>query len=67
MVIYAISLWGIGLGGGYLLGLTSTFGSPRGAAGFWLAATVSLMVASIAVTAYFLHISKQSLDTSQAG
>ncbi|MDO9272294.1 MAG: MATE family efflux transporter [Rugosibacter sp.] len=67
MVIYAISLWGVGLGGGYLLGLTSTFGSPRGAAGFWLAATVSLMVASIAVTAYFLHISKQSLDTSRAG
>jgi MATE family multidrug resistance protein len=65
MVIYAISLWGVGLGGGYLLGLTSTFGPPRGAAGFWFAATISLMVASVAVTTYFLRISKQSLDATR--
>lgn len=67
MVIYAVSLWGVGLGGGYLLGLTSTFGPPHGAAGFWLAATASLVVASVAVTAYFLRVSKQSRKPVGAG
>jgi MATE family multidrug resistance protein len=63
MVIYAISLWGVGLGGGYLLGLTDTFGPRLGAAGFWIAGAASLVVAGTGVLAYFLHISAQ---TSQA-
>jgi len=57
MLIYAVALWGVGLGGGYLLGLTEVFGPPRGAAGFWLAAVASLVVAGVAVTGYFLRIS----------
>jgi MATE family multidrug resistance protein len=61
MVIYAISLWGVGLGGGYLLGLTDTLGPPRGAAGFWIAAVASLMLAGAGVLAYFLHISRQTI------
>lgn len=31
MLIYVVSFWGIGLGGGYLLALTDTLGSARGA------------------------------------
>jgi MATE family multidrug resistance protein len=58
MVIYAVALWGVGLGGGYLLGLTDTFGAPHGAAGFWIAGAASLAIAGVAVTAYFLHISR---------
>jgi MATE family multidrug resistance protein len=61
MVIYAISLWGVGLGGGYLLGLTDSFGPPRGAAGFWIAAVASLLLAGAGVLAYFLHISRQTI------
>jgi MATE family multidrug resistance protein len=61
MVIYAISLWGVGLGGGYLLGLTDSFGPPRGAAGFWIAAVASLTIAGAGVLAYFLHISRQTM------
>ncbi|MBI5861970.1 MAG: MATE family efflux transporter [Rhodocyclales bacterium] len=57
MLIYAVALWGVGLGGGYLLGLTDVFGPSRGAAGFWLAAVASLVVAGIGVTGYFLRIS----------
>jgi MATE family multidrug resistance protein len=57
-LIYAVSLWGVGLGGGYLLGLTDVFGAARGAAGFWLAATLSLAVASVLTTLYFLRIAK---------
>ncbi|MCK9387904.1 MAG: MATE family efflux transporter [Sulfuritalea sp.] len=58
MVIYAVALWGVGLGGGYLLGLTDTFGPPLGAAGFWIAATASLALAGAGVLGYFLRISR---------
>lgn len=60
MVIYAISLWGVGLGGGYLLGLTDAFGAARGAAGFWIAAVASLSIAGAGVLAYFLRISRHT-------
>lgn len=59
MVIYAVSLWGVGLGGGYLLGLTDTFGMARGAAGFWMAAVASLSLAGAGVTGYFLWVSRR--------
>ena len=58
MAIYVVALWGVGLAGGYLLGLTDTFGARRGAAGFWLAALLSLALAAGLVAAYFLRISK---------
>jgi MATE family multidrug resistance protein len=63
MVIYAVALWGVGLGGGYLLGLTDSFGPPRGAAGFWIAAVASLTIAGAGVLAYFLRISAQIIPT----
>jgi MATE family multidrug resistance protein len=65
MLIYAGALWGVGLGGGYLLGLTDVIGPARGAAGFWIAATASLVVAAIALVIYFEHISRPS--TAQNG
>ena len=61
MLIYAVALWGVGLGGGYLFGLSDAFGTPHGAAGFWLAATGGLAVAGVAVTAYFFHVSAPGL------
>jgi len=60
MVIYALALWGVGLGGGYLLGLTDIFGAARGAAGFWIAAVASLVIAGAGVFAYFLRISRNA-------
>jgi MATE family multidrug resistance protein len=66
MVIYAAALWGIGLAGGYVLGLTDWLGPPRGAAGFWMAATASLAVAGAAVGVYFLRISQVAAKTSTA-
>jgi len=64
MVIYAVALWGVGLGGGYAIGLTavdlSWFGipTPWGARGFWLASIGSLALAGSLVTLYFLHVSR---------
>jgi MATE family multidrug resistance protein len=66
MVIYAVALWGVGLGGGYLLALTDGLGPARGAAGFWMAAVVSLTLAGAGVTGYFLWISRQTMPTPAA-
>lgn len=65
-LIYAVSLWGVGLLGGYLFGLTDVFGPPRGAAGFWLAAAASLVVASALTTAYFLRLSGTKINDTPA-
>lgn len=50
MLIFLVSLWGVGLGGGYMLafnltGLTPT--SLLGARGFWTAATAGLVLAAL--------------------
>lgn len=63
MLIYAVALWGVGLGGGYLLGLTDAFGVARGAAGFWIAGTASLALAGAGVFAYFLRVSRHGAPT----
>lgn len=58
MAIYVVSLWGVGLGGGYVLGLTNFLGPGLGAAGFWIAATASLFLAGVAVLAYLHNITR---------
>jgi MATE family multidrug resistance protein len=64
MLVYTVALWGIGLGGGYVLGLERMdaanavgLATPMGAAGFWLAGVVSLIVAGAILFAYFMHVS----------
>ena len=64
MVVYAFALWGVGLAGGYALGLTRVdlplvaAVTPLGAPGFWIAATASVALAGVLVTAYFLQMSR---------
>ena len=64
MVVYAVALWGLGLGGGYLVGLTDIdlswlgIATPLGARGFWGAAIASLALAGALVTIYFLYVSR---------
>ncbi len=64
MVISAVSLWGVGLAGGYVIGLSdaldlSIFGVvvPLGAPGFWAAAIAGLVVAFAATVVYYLVVS----------
>jgi len=75
MIIYTVALWGVGLGGGYWLGLTDAgragwslggLDRPLGAAGFWVAAIASLACASVLVIAYFLRISRSMARASVA-
>ena len=70
MLIYAVALWGVGLGGGYAIGLSSVdlawlgLSTPLGAPGFWLAAIASLVLASSLVTAYFLRVSRPATTSA---
>jgi MATE family multidrug resistance protein len=66
MLVYSVALWGIGLGGGFLFGLTRFdaanalgLATPMGAAGFWLAAVAGLAVATAILFAYFLRVSRR--------
>lgn len=59
MLIYAGSLWGIGLGGGYLLAFDTLGGVPpawQGTVGYWVAATAGLTVAALALTALLARV-----------
>lgn len=52
VVIYAAAIWGVGLGGGYLVAFDVTGLTPpplRGALGFWAASTAGLTVAALAL------------------
>ena len=47
--LYALSLWGVGLGGGYVLAFNTLGFSPlalQGAAGFWMGNTIGLALAA---------------------
>ncbi len=59
MLIYAILLWGPGLGGGVLLGLTDYLGPARGASGFWISAIASLWLVAALVTIYLNAVSRK--------
>ena len=59
MLIYALSLWGVGLGGGYILGFNITGNIPlalQGASGFWAANSLSLGVAAV----FLLYLFKRT-------
>jgi len=62
MWIYAISLWGVGLGGGYILGFNLTGNVPKilqGAQGFWFANSLSLAIAATFLITLFKRTAKR--------
>ena len=65
VVIYAVALWGLGLGGGVLLGFGHAgLDALEGARGFWAASTGSLVVAGIALCALLAWVMKQQAAES---
>jgi MATE family multidrug resistance protein len=55
VVIYALAIWGVGLGGGYVLAFDVLGIAPpalRGAPGFWIAGAVSLALTAVALAAF---------------
>ena len=61
-IIYAIALWGIGLGGGYMLGFNVTGNVPpmlQGAPGFWLGNSTSIVIVAIGLMWYLRYIQRR--------
>ncbi|NRF70130.1 MATE family efflux transporter [Aquincola sp. S2] len=59
LVIYAVALWGVGLGGGFMLAFDDGTRFPaawRGAPGFWIAATAGLAVAAAGLSLFLLFV-----------
>lgn len=68
-LIYAVALWGIGLGGGYILGLDPFGFSPpvlQGAAGFWMGNSVSLALVSAGLLWYLRVVQRGAVGQAQA-
>ncbi len=60
MVIYALAIWGVGIGGGYRLAFGA--GVPaalQGAPGFWAAATAGLVLAALGLSAFLAWVHRQ--------
>jgi MATE family multidrug resistance protein len=68
-LMYAVGLWGIGLGGGYVLGL-DPFGiapaATRGAAGFWLGNSTSLALVAAGFLWYLRVVQRKLRETNSS-
>lgn len=68
-VAYALSLWGLGLGGGYLLAFDLPGGVPaalHGAPGFWLANALALALVAGVLVALYQRVSAASVKERAA-
>lgn len=66
-LMYAVALWGIGLGGGYVLGLDPLGVSPswlQGAAGFWMGNSASLGLVAAGLWWYLRIVQRDALRGS---
>jgi MATE family multidrug resistance protein len=61
MVIFAVSLWGVGLGAGWGL----AFGLGLGVAGFWIAAVVAVALAGLSLMVLFERVARRQIDASR--
>jgi multidrug resistance protein, MATE family len=62
LVVHVLALWGVGLGGGYVLAFHAPGWVPpalRGAPGFWLAATMGLVLAALLMTGLLARVLRQ--------
>ena len=59
LVIYALAIWGVGMGGGYFLAFSDAGWVPqalRGASGFWSAATAGLLLAALGLSGFLAWV-----------
>jgi MATE family multidrug resistance protein len=69
VLIYVAALWGVGLGGGYLLAFNVGGNVPaalQGAPGYWVAATAGLVVCGGLLVTFMGWVLKQQLRTHAA-
>jgi MATE family multidrug resistance protein len=71
MFCNAFALWGVGLGGGYMLALKPVdlaflgVSTPLGAKGFWIGAVGALVLADTLVVLYFLYVSRRAVQSAR--
>jgi multidrug resistance protein, MATE family len=62
MLCNIVALWGLGLGGGYVLafgrGPEGNAMAPMGAPGFWIAAMAGVLTGAMLIVLYFLRVSR---------
>ena len=66
LVIYAVAIWGVGLGGGYALAFGNVGFAPaalQGSLGFWSAATLGLVIAGVGMSAFLAWMLRRSHTT----
>lgn len=62
LIVFALAMWGLGLGGGYMLAFDVWGITPppwRSATGFWIASTAGLWSAGVVLTAFLLWMQRQ--------
>ena len=65
LLIYAVAIWGVGLGGGYVLAFDTLGISPpalrgtSGATGYWAAATAGLVLAALGLCSFLGWMQRQ--------
>ena len=60
MIIYGVMLWGVGLGGGYMLAFGNPItGEPMGAYGFWSATAAGLWLTGISLACMAVWVGRQ--------
>ncbi|MDO4936391.1 MAG: MATE family efflux transporter [Sutterellaceae bacterium] len=67
MLIYGILLWAVGLGGGYWAGFHGeAIGGPYGAAGFWGATAIGLVLAGLCLAAMAVWVARTRMLEDRA-
>ncbi|HVK30933.1 MAG TPA: MATE family efflux transporter [Burkholderiaceae bacterium] len=69
LVIYATSIWGLGVGGGYALAFNLSGNVPvalHGARGFWIASTAGLAAAALGLTLFLAWVLRQQRAKERA-
>jgi len=63
-VIYAVTLWGVGVFGGYQVAFRGVAGPPWGIAGMWLMQSIALALAAALLVGFYLWVIQRVAKTA---
>jgi len=66
-VVYALTLWGVGLVGGYHVAFRGLGGPPWGVTGMWLMQAVGLALAGLLLLGFYLWLRRRESDREARG
>src|SRR5438132_8134272 len=65
--IYTMTLWGVGLVGGYRLAFRGLWGMPWGVTGMWLMQSVGLGLAGLLLLGFYLWLPRMAAHRAVTG